>query len=249
MLQMIGEFEDAFQKEWFIPLATQGIADLSPSTNQAALCSLQHLMFNLSDDQLREFILTNRKTLLHFVFGSMFDALHKQSFSHFVDFLRIFFNLSASCNLTNDIFHKDIVSSLVEILGDSPESTLYDNFATYIMSNHYSFFKFNKAFQNFVIVLRKKSPADSNIFKITPAMNIFNPFQMIYNSNRPVVYNNGRGSLFEVLKRRETEIFKKRRELASSTEEQEAIKNKDLIAFFSEIKTIVDKQRKGDEIC
>ncbi len=30
---------------------------------------------------------------------------------------------------------------------------------------------------------------------------------------------------------------------------QEAIKNKDLIAFFSEIKTIVDKQRKGDEIC
>ena len=30
---------------------------------------------------------------------------------------------------------------------------------------------------------------------------------------------------------------------------QEAIKNKDLVAFFSEIKTIVDKQRKGDEIC
>ena len=30
---------------------------------------------------------------------------------------------------------------------------------------------------------------------------------------------------------------------------QEAIKNKDLIAFFSERKTKIDKQRKGDEIC
>jgi hypothetical protein len=30
---------------------------------------------------------------------------------------------------------------------------------------------------------------------------------------------------------------------------QKAIKNKDLIAFFSEIKTKIDKQRKGDEVC
>lgn len=30
---------------------------------------------------------------------------------------------------------------------------------------------------------------------------------------------------------------------------QKAIKKKDLIAFFSEVKTKIDKQRKGDEIC
>lgn len=30
---------------------------------------------------------------------------------------------------------------------------------------------------------------------------------------------------------------------------KEAIKNKDLIAFFSGTKTKIDKQRKGDELC
>ena len=61
-------------------------------------------------------------------------------------------------------------------------------FATYLQANHYTYFKFQKAFHDFLILLRKRSPSDSSAFKVIQTTNAFF-FPSLFASNIPLILN------------------------------------------------------------
>lgn len=176
MFLMIGQFTpDVVDIEWLTMAAIQALNELRPEVGEDALGALQSMIHKLSQDNFIKFLNNVAPQLISTVIGAIVDLMHKPLFIKLIDFLRFIImssDLERSGNPANSNMQtmiRNVIVSALKNFALEPNPGFFENFADYLLSVQRQFFKFKAAFGNLLVVLRKASPSDAELFKIEPA--------------------------------------------------------------------------------
>ncbi|OHS96823.1 hypothetical protein TRFO_09709 [Tritrichomonas foetus] len=151
--------------EWMTMVTIGAISDLRTEVCDSALYALQEHIMMLTSEQYNQFISHVIPQLISALIGSIVDMMHKQSFTNFVSFMR--FLITSSTDDQQNLQKAAIVNALKQT-SPEPQPQFFDNFGEYIISVHSSPYKFKAAFANLLVVLRKASPGDAQLFEVEP---------------------------------------------------------------------------------
>lgn len=184
---MIGQFSpDVVDVEWLTMAVIQALDDLRTEVGDNALNALQSMTYKLSRENMIKFLNTVAPQLISEIINSIIDLVHKPLFSRSIDFLRYLItssdlgrsrgidiqeSASSSSTSTDDLqsMLKDVIINSLKNAAQEPSPGFFENFTDYLMSVQRQFFKFKAAFANLLVVLRKASPSDAELFKVEPA--------------------------------------------------------------------------------
>lgn len=168
---MISQFTpDVVDIEWLSMLVIRALNDFRTDVGDDALNAIQSMIYNLKRENLIKFLQQNAPQLISALIESIIDLMHKPLFSRSIDFLRFIITNSDFKTEDEDLQTsvKQIISSSLSQCAEEPEEGFFDNFAEYLMSVQKQFYKFKSAFANLLIVLKKASPGDGELFKVEP---------------------------------------------------------------------------------
>lgn len=173
LFKMIGKFSpDSIEIEWLIEIVFESVKHLDKNVGSAALEVFQSMISEFSEEQRISFLTSIAPDLIESLIEIITDLIHKPLLRLLVNTLRSILSLIDYKKFSDEKI-KNLPSSFVKIIVNSlsqvatePQSGFFESFANYLFSIMNSRFDFIEAFANLLIIMKKASPCDAELFRI-----------------------------------------------------------------------------------
>lgn len=149
-----------------IQFILKGIQDYRKDVNYSAVNCLKNILSDSSEEQLAFVIENFEISIVSTLIESITDEIHKEMIVENINFLRTLIRIN-SVEQLNRIVKNALIGALNKCAKE-PSEGFYENFVNYIFSICNFCTPFREAFMNLLIVLRKASPGDCDLFEVQP---------------------------------------------------------------------------------
>ena len=163
IMAMLSEFKfQLFNFTWYLPLLILSIKSYAEYDNKEGIHCATTIISQLNQTNFIQ-MYSNFQEILTALFSSLTDMMHKESSVTFINFLRFLMSIANKLDHLDNNFLAILYHALQANIEEQQEG-MFQNFLLCLKDAQSQGFKFAQIVSNFLILIRKVSPNDTNAF-------------------------------------------------------------------------------------